>query len=135
MSNKARHRLGIFQLSVFVALIINVAFSWPGWAFWANAGTLTIFVITHIFMAKYWGKESIGSDVTIFDAVWTQWYGWEIKGNLNFMMIDIVKQERERIEWAEKNTSGRWVKKYGNYIFFKKKDAVAFKLVFGGQHL
>lgn len=134
MSNKARHWGGILQLSVFMALIINVSWSWPGWTFWANAATVTVFVIFHMAMAMYWGKKSIDSDVSLFDAVWSQWFGWEIKGNINYHIIDIAKQERERIEWAKKNTSGRWVKKYGNYVFLKKKDAVAFKLIFGGQN-
>lgn len=131
MNDKNRHRAGILQLVVFLFLVgsmIAALFEPINWNFWVRVGTLLIYCAIQLAMAYYWSgkKQLIEINYTLFNAIWSQWYGWQID-----MPFDFETNHQEKTEWIEKNISGRWIKRWNGYIFFRKSDAMTFKLIWG----
>lgn len=136
-SDKGRYWHGMFQLAIIIFMFISIIRTWPSW----TIITLLVFCITHCLLARYWGKKSITVNYSLFNSLWSQWSGYQITPKIDYTMYrvyqmntdsDPVDMQYGRItEWTEKHISGLWVKKYSNYIFFRKRDAVAFKLVWG----
>jgi len=106
---------------------------------WVNVSYPGILILVHCVLARTFGKRSIEVNYSLFNSLWSQWCGYRIEPKIDYTIyhqanedsLPIDIQHTRMIKWTHKHISGRWVKRFNNYVFLKKRDAIAFKLVWG----